>query len=227
MIGTVCSRRHRFALFLFLIAVHIQSLDLEHGIEGDFWVELEPVIGSTTEYPLSLGTASRIALEEAQHVFSAMVYGFAFVYTPYDSARQVDEIFTLELHAEIPWADEGLRVSQTQIKKSLFKVLIRYFPSGHQVRWMRMMGSNIYHSAQGRGRGNLFKGADQKLTAIDEAIKDGIRNYLRPRILNKPKEVRGSVVLDRVPYIVIDEGQYVASVSIKIDVDEIIPYRVY
>ncbi len=90
-----------------------------------------------------------------------------------------------------------------------------------------MMGSNIYHNVPGRGTGNLFKGPEQKLAAINEAIKDGIRNYLRPRILNKPREVRGNVVLDRVPYIAIDEGQYVVSAHIKIDIDEIIPYRVY
>jgi len=210
-----------------LSAAYAHSLDIENGIEANFWVELDPLVGSGQEHPLNMETASEIALKEAQYVFSGMIYGFSFIYTPYDAARQVEELYALELHAEVPWGDAGLQVAQMKLDKRLLRVFIRYFPSEHQVRWLRMMGSNIYHTAQGRGVGNLFRGTEQKFMAIDEAIKDGIRNYLRPRILNKPKEVRGNVVLDSVPYIIIDEGQYVASVHIKIDIDEIIPYRVY
>ena len=227
MTGRVCTKCLSFTLLLLLSVAFGYGLDIEYGIEGSFWVELDPVVHADQEYPLSLETASRRALEEARYVFSAMIYGFTFAYTPYDAARQVDEMYVLQLHAEIPWGDSGLSVAETRVDGNYFRVLIRYDPAEYQVRWIRMMGSNIYHNVPGRGTGNLFKGPEQKLAAINEAIKDGIRNYLRPRILNKPKEVRGNAVLDRVPYIVIDEGQYVVSAHIKIDIDEIIPYRVY
>ena len=227
MTGTVYIKSVFFVLFVAFYPMFLPGFDLEYGISGNFWVELDPVVQIDQEYPLSLETASLRAFSEARYVFSGMIYGYAFEYTPYDAGRGVDEIFTLAPHAEIPWGDERLAVAETQIEKNVFRVYIRYTPSDHQVRWIRMMESNIYDNAPGRGVGNLFKGPEEKYTAIEEAIKDGIRNHLRPRVLNKPKEVRGNVLLDRVPYIVIDEGQYVATVQIRIDIDEIVPYRVY
>ncbi len=90
-----------------------------------------------------------------------------------------------------------------------------------------MMQSNIYHNSTGRGRASMFAGTGAKYDAVAEAAKEAIRIHLRSRILNKPKEVRGSVALTGAPYIIIDAGEYVAKVEVRIDVDEIIPYRMY
>ena len=90
-----------------------------------------------------------------------------------------------------------------------------------------MMSSNIYPKSAGRGSSSLFLGVSEKTTAMGEAVKEAVRAYLRPRILNKPKEVRGKVVFTEVPYVIIDDGEYSARVSVRIDIDEIVPYRIY
>ncbi len=73
----------------------------------------------------------------------------------------------------------------------------------------------------------MFLGIKEKNAAMSDGVKEAVRAYLRSRILNKPKEVRGKAVFSEVPYVIIDEGAYRAKVSVKIDIDEIIPYRIY
>ena len=120
-----------------------------------------------------------------------------------------------------------MRIVESWVEGNLLHAYVRYFPKDHQLRWLRMLQSNIYHSSTGAGRASMFSGVAGKYEAIAEAAKEAIRAHLRSRILNKPKEVRGSVALTGAPYIIIDAGEYVAKVDVRIDVDEIIPYRMF
>jgi hypothetical protein len=90
-----------------------------------------------------------------------------------------------------------------------------------------MMQSNIYHNATGWGKSSMFGGPGGKYDAVAGAVKEALRVHLRPRIYNKPKEVKGKVVLTEVPYIIIDSGEYAAKASVRIDIDEIVPYKMY
>lgn len=215
-----------FSLLVFA-AAWSTALDTAPVLAGEFWVELDPFIKTEAEYPLEREEAHRRILEEARYVFSGMIYGYTFVYTPYDSRRVVEEIFAIDATATIPWGDPALTIAETRLKGNLLVALVRYTPADHQLRWIRMMESNIYDNATGTGTADLFRGTEAKYRAIEEAVKGAIREYLRPRILNKPKEVTGKISLSEVPYIIIDAGTYAAKVSVRIDVDEIIPYRVY
>ena len=216
-----------FCSFFVLSSHSLNALDDDPILSGEFWVELDPFIQTEERYPLSTEDAHRRVLEEAQYVFSGVIYGFTFVYTPSDAVRQVEEIFTLEQVATIPWGDPSLSIVETRVHENLLFAHIRYFPSEHQTRWLRMMESNIHHTSSGRGGASMFLGVGGKFDAIAEATKEAIREHLRPRIYNKPKEVRGKVVFTESPYIIIDAGRYEAKVSVRIDVDEIIPYRIF
>ena len=129
--------------------------------------------------------------------------------------------------AGIPWGDSRLSVVETSAENNRLFALIRYAPEEHQLRWLRMMNSNIYPRAAGRGRASLFGGPVEKYTAMQEAAKEAIRAYLRARVFNKPREVRGKLVFSETPHVIIDAGEYVASIRIRIDIDEIIPYGMY
>jgi hypothetical protein len=214
------------ALLVFPVA-QVVSLDTDPTLAGEFWVELDPFIRTEETYPLEREEAHTRILEEARYVFSGIIYGYTFVYTPYDSRREVEEIFAIDAAATIPWGDPALTIAETRLQGNLLFALVRYTPADHQLRWIRMMESNIYDNATGTGSSDLFKGAAEKYGAIEEAVKSAIREYLRPRILNKPKEVTGKISLTDGPYIIIDAGEYAAKVSVRIDVDEIVPYRVY
>ncbi|MBN1685112.1 MAG: hypothetical protein JW852_00580 [Spirochaetales bacterium] len=216
-----------FAVLLFGIPAGMYALDTDPVLTGDFWVELDPFVETEGGAQQTDEEAYTRILEEARYVFSGMIYGYTFLYTPSDATRKVDELFTFDPVAQIPWGDPGLSIAETWTEGNLLHAYVRYFPKDHQLRWLRMMQSNIYHNATGRGRASMFAGASGKYEAVAEAAKEAIRAHLRPRIFNKPKEVRGSVVLAEAPYIVIDAGEYEAKVTVRIDVGEIIPYRLY
>ena len=224
---TLFARSLMLAVLLWLPAVLAASLDSDPVLAGEFWVELDPFFKTEEKYPLEQEEAYLRILEEARYVFSGIMYGFTFVYTPYDSGREVEEIFAIEATASIPWGDPALSIAETRVEGNLLFALVRYYPAEHQLRWLRMMESNIYDNATGRGGADLFRGPASKYEAIIEAAKEGIRQYLRSRIFNKPKEVNGKIVFADVPYVIIDGGKYVAKVSVRIDIDEIIPYRVF
>ena len=196
-------------------------------LTGEFWVELDPAIKEDQSYPLTSQEAAEILLDEARFVFSGMIYGFEFEYTPYDQTRGVEEIFNLDPIAEIPWGDPALTVVQMRVSNNRRFALIRYAPKDHQIRWLQAWESNINPKATGLGKADLFKGVDEKRNAFREAIKEAVRGYLRQRILNKPKEIRGELVLADVPYVIIDAGTYLAKTEVRLRIDEVIPYRQY
>ena len=220
-------QRAAFLTICLWITASLPALDTDPILTGDFWVEVDPFVETEGGYQLTGDEARVRILEEARYVFSGIIYGFDFVYTPSDNMRKVDEIFTFEAVAQIPWGDPALTIVETWVDGNLMHAIVRYFPSEHQLRWLRMMQSNIYHNATGRASASMFAGTGAKYDAVAEAAKEAIRAHLRPRILNKPKEVRGSVALTGAPYIIIDAGEYVAKVDVRIDVDEIIPYRMF
>jgi hypothetical protein len=220
-------QRAWFLTICLMVAASLPALDTDPVLSGDFWVEVDPFVETEAGYQLT-GDESRIQiLEEARYVFSGIIYGFDFVYTPSDNLRDVDEIFSFEAIARIPWGDPALTIVETWVDGNLMHANVRYFPSGHQLRWLSMMQSNIYHNATASGRASMFVGTGAKYDAVTEGAKEAIRAHLRSRVLNKPKEVRGSVALTGAPYIIIDAGEYLARVDVRIDVDEIIPYRIF
>ena len=216
------------SLFAFFIATTCFAFDQYDVLSGEFWVELDPRIKLDGEnYPLTPEDAAKSLLEEARFAFSGMIYGFEFVYTPFDKAREVLEIFELEAVAEIPWGDPALSIVSLRESGSLQFGHMRYAPEGHQVRWIQAWESNVHPRSTGIGEADLFRGTEQKREAVREAVKEAIREYLRPRILNKPKEIRGEAVFVEAPYVFIDSGFYRAKVSVKLRIDKIVPYRQY
>jgi hypothetical protein len=79
----------------------------------------------------------------------------------------------------------------------------------------------------GRGEGKVYAGAEGRKTSREQAIKEALRNYLRPRIFNKPREIRGEALFLEAPIMSLQAGAYVTSVKVKINVKEIVPYSVY
>ena len=196
-------------------------------LQGEFWVELEPLVGIEGGNPETDEEQIELLLGEAQMVFSGMVYGFEFRYVPSDLRREVAEEFDLDLLAEIPWGDASLSVAQSRYQSGRRYVLIRYFVSEVQGSWVRFWDSNTHPTSTAIGEGNLFRGRDEKLTAIRNGVKEAIRAYTRTRVYTKPREISGLAAFASVPYVVIDEGTYRAKVEVKLDIREVLPYKVY
>jgi hypothetical protein len=89
-------------------------------LNEEFWYDLQPelegweTVQGKEQFPdlhtLSKDEMFNRILEEARYVFSGMVYGFIFSYTPYDRSRGVEEEFLLEPYQWIQRGDPNLQV---------------------------------------------------------------------------------------------------------------------
>jgi hypothetical protein len=194
---------------------------------GEFWCELEPMFRDDEEYPLPEEEAVKRVLEEARYVISAMLYGFRFVYTPYDAKRQIDEFFTLDAVATIPWGDPSLIINSSRVENKKLLVNIRYRVNEYQEPWLRSWESVALATSSGMGAKPMYVGYGQRLAAIEDALREAVRAYLRGIVYNKPREVRGTLVLKKKPVIRIESGNYLVSVQIALQLDEIVPYTAF
>lgn len=193
----------------------------------DAWCELEPFVRLGDEYPLSREKAAEILLEEARYAFSGMIYGFSFSYTPSDAARKVGDRFELMPLAEIPWGSPRLAVLETGQEERRMSARIAYSLTDREAARRQSWGSNTVPLAAGSGEASVMEGPGGRLTAIKEAVKNAVREHLRSRIYNKPREITGELLLWEGPETALRSGFYAARVKVRLRVGEIIPYRIY
>jgi hypothetical protein len=202
--------------------------DPPHRITGEFWAELEPVSLEGAQYgPPSREEQIRAMLEEARFVFSGIVYGFSFVYTPSDNTRRVEEVFTVEPAAEIPRGTPRLEVRQTYTSEGKVYALIDYHLEEFERYRLEAWKKNTTPRISGRGEGVYFSGPEEKITAHKNAVKSAVREYLRKQTYNKPKEAAGRFVFTEAPRVFAEGGRYVSAVDIKLLLDKLTPYTVF
>ena len=224
-------------LKLFLLPALILTLPLEAAlleaaplhneiISLHLWQESEPVVW-TQEEPRSTEETYRELLQEASEILSGMLYGYEFYYVPYDKSKNIAEEFKLTPLAHIQWGDPNLKIAATERRGNRVYVKLNYYLESFQEARREAWSSNTFPIASGNGRGNLFAGRTAKRESLSQAIKEAIRNHLRPRVFNKPRELSGQLLIWKEPRIIIEEGSYLTLVTIKLRVSEITPYRIF
>ncbi len=196
-------------------------------LEGEFRAELEPAVQDSEDYPLTKEEAASRILEEALYVFSGMIYGFRFVYVPPDETRRVKEEFLLEPVYQLAWGDPGLQVRQSRKEEDILIARVRYNLEEYQVDRIEGWKSNVFPTSSGRGSASILMGYKEKVTAIQKAVKEAIREYARQKVYNKPRRITGEVLLMEIPRIIIDAGSYHAFVKVKLKKVTFLPYSGY
>jgi hypothetical protein len=221
-------RARGLAVLAFLLLAALPSGAVGERLSVRPWCELEPFVRvGTDEYPLPRETAARRVLEEGRLLFSAMVYGYSFVYTPSDAARHVEEVFELTPVAEVPWGSPRLAVGETTVEGKRLYSRLAYTLSPSEAQRRSSWSSSAVPLSTGSGEGTLFKGYTEKATALRAAMREAVRAHLRTRVLNKPREVRGDVVLWEEPSTIVRAGVYKTTAKVKLRIAEIIPYRIF
>jgi hypothetical protein len=209
-----------------MVILFSPSLSAQTVLNEEFWAELQPLV-TQGERNLTMDTAVKRVLEEGRYVFSGMVYGFSFSYTPLDRSRNIEEEFELKPHGEIQRGDPNLAVHETRMEGSRVYVRLRYTLRDFQEKWYQGMRSNILRASSGTGDASYYEGYGEKITAIRNAVLNAVREHARTRVDNKPKKITGAVTLDGAPRIMILSGVYRAVCSVKLILDEVVPYRVF
>lgn len=202
----------------------------ENGfLAARLWCELEPLIQSDEEYPLPRDEARRRVLEEARYLFSAMIYGLEFAYTPGDQTRGIADEFVLTPIAEIPWADPRLRIVEAYTEGGRLVAKVEYDLQPFQEDRRRAWGSTAVPSAAGIGESNMFLAPPPigKRRSLEAAFREALRNHLRPIHFNKPREITGEILLWQAPVVIIQAGAYRTRADVKLRLREIRDYGLF
>lgn len=220
----------RLLLIALLLLIPWAAFSQESYLAARLWCELEPLIQSNDqEYPLPKEEAQRRLLEEARQVFSAMIYGFEFAYTPGDRTRGVADEFILTPIAEIPWGDPRLRIVDAWIGEARLFAKVEYDLQGFQEDRRQAWGSTAVPTATGIGEWNMFLAPApvSKARSLEAAFREALRNHLRPIHFNKPREVTGELLLWDPPSVIIEAGTYQTRVDVKLRLREIRDYSLF
>ena len=173
--------------------------------DAEFWFfnEYEPLFPGPEQDIRKPGTAENSRkkieqlLEEASFVFSGMIYGFNFSYTPSDISRGVDEIFEFAPAAVILKGDPALTVRKTRRDKERTYVSIEYRCDERHGNWISYWNSAAFPVTGGSGKGIPDASPDARKNAAADAVKEAVREYMRGRVHNKPRSISGSCVFFR------------------------------
>lgn len=193
------------------------------------WCELEPMVQENEDYPLSTEEAQRRALEEARRILSGMIYGYRFRYTPGDAVRRIGEEFVTTPVAEILWGDPNMRIADAYVRDSLLFVKVTYQLEDFQLARRRAWSSNSLEASSGVGSHSVFTAAspEGKQQALQDALKNAVREALRPVYFNKPREVTGEILIWNEPHTIIQSGAYTTQADVKLRVKEIRSYSLF
>lgn len=178
---------------------------------------------------------------EGLWLFSGIIHGFDYVYTPSDRARAIADLFEIQPRVSMVQASQALRVDAVRLEGRVLVVDVEYLVPVSERATLASWASVSYRSAQGRGvapawarslsteldtQGLPFQVLARRAAIID-ASREALRDYLRGLEFNKPREVRGSFAFASQPRLVLSGGSWVATVRLRVGVDEIIPYGGY
>lgn len=215
----------RIALLGALLLGAIEILPADDILVAEVWMDRSPVLPAGSRDQADGDEIAESLLAEAQYVFSGMIYGFTFVYTPSDRARSVEQVFRLEPLAVIPWGDDRLSVSDTRGEGYRTYGRFRYRLSDDQAARVAAWASSAVPAHGGEGSSSITGGRDAKYAAIEDACRETIRDYLRTKVYNKPREIRGQVTFAEPPRVRLTAGGYTARVRLKIRVEVLRVYR--
>ena len=221
------SKAAPFFVFL-LIAIgqlYPQELSFQRKIRLPLWAELDAYPGLVEADPSKKGE-KKLPYDETKYnkgifdhaigqmkkitpfLMNGMVYGWEFDYTPSDKLRGVPEYFEVKeirsfeqesskIRYEKPWFDESKVHCWAVFERD--EGMVQSYDQWADVRNPRILGI---------GGGKIYKGFEGIQDAAQNALKDAVRTYYRKILRNKPKQITGRVLINKVPAILINSGEY-------------------
>ena len=163
----------------------------------------------------------------APFIINGMVYGWNFVYVPYDKARGVEEYLEVTEVVSSDVIRGGITYGSPWLTENTFNCWAEYTRTDSQVQNYNLWASIKNPVISGIGYASVEKGFEGIEDAAKESLKEAIRSYYRNIIKNKPKEITGAVLIRKFPTLGIDAGRYVINLDFFLECGKIVEYSVY
>ncbi len=223
-------KRLIFALGFAGSLLFAQTPSVVRNIRLPLWAELDAYPGlelSAEEDSGQFDFPVSQMLKIAPFIISGMVYGWNFVYVPYDKARGVEEYLEVTEIVSSDVIKGGIKYTSPWISENNLNCWVEYVRTDSQVQTYNLWKSIQNPVIGGIGYASVEKGFEGIEEAAREALKDAIRNYYRKVIKNKPKEITGSVLIRDFPTLGITSGRYVINLDFFLECGRIVEYSVY
>ncbi len=218
-----------FALFL-IFSGFSQEISIQEKIRMPLWAELDAYPELKEAQDTQAGQfdfpISRIK-ELSQFLLNGMTYGWNFSYTPKDKIRNVEESFEFSEINSISNSGQKIVYSKPWIEDGKFNCWVEFERSEQMIREFKMWHSINFDKIQGKGLGKISDGFDGIIEASKNSLKNAIREHYREIIKNKPKEIRGKVIIRKLPKIGIISGRYSVELDFFLETNRILKYRYY
>ena len=219
------------AVLLFaIVPFYAQTPSVVRNIRLALWAELDAYPGleesgdvDEGQYDFPISQMHKIA----PLIINGMVYGWNFVYVPYDKARGVEELLEITEIVSSDVIRGGINYVSPWISDNNLNCWVEYTRTDSQIQSYNLWASIQNPVIGGIGYGSVEKGFEGIEEAVRESLKEAIRNYYRKTIKNKPKEITGAVLIRKFPTLGIDAGRYVINLDFFLECGKIIEYSVY
>ena len=204
-----------------------QMPDIIEHIRIPLWAELDayPALAEAQDSSAGVFDYSIARLKTlAPFIIGGMVYGWNFNYTPSDKLRGVEEYVDFSPVQELGEAERNIAYTKPWVEEDKVYCWVEFTRTEAMIRNYYLWASITNDAVHGTGYGKISDGFDGITDAVRNAIKDAVRAYFRTKIKNKPKEIRGRVLLRREPLIGIDAGRYKVQLDFFLETDKIVPY---
>lgn len=208
-------------------AAFSQTPDVIEHIRIPLWAELDAYPGLAEAQDISAGVfdySSTRLKTLAPFIIGGMVHGWNFSYTPSDKLRGVEGYIDFSPVQDLGEAEQNITYAKPWIENGKVYCWAEFTRTASMIGNYYLWASITNDTVHGIGYGKISDGFDGIRDAVRDAIKDAVRTYFRTKIKNKPKEIRGRVLLRREPLIGIDAGRYKVQLDFFLETDKILPY---
>lgn len=203
-------------------------------LQGEMWMPFHAILPGELERRAPDQEKLDALLEEMQTVFSGMVYGWSFTYRPADPSRKVDELLEVVPLGRIvgstgdPATARVVAVStRTDESGGVLTVLFRYYMTPFEAARRRAWASFNLDQAAGIGRYEAADRLETRIEALRQSLKQSVRNLMRPKVYNRPQEIKGEALLREVPQFSLQAGKYVCSAKFQVRILNVREYPLY
>lgn len=157
-------------------------------------------------------------------MLDGMTYGWDFVYTPSDKLRGVQEYFECTPHHSFDKDKANIEYDSVYVRDDKIFCWVNFERTEQMELYYKQMATVKNPHILGKGKGKVSAGFNGVQDATYNSVKNGVREYYRKILKNKPKEISGTILIRKIPAIYIDSGHYVVELDFFLQTSKIKEY---